>query len=439
MMIKPEEIVDLAKLGIPADEFDYYLKTFPKKGANFALVKVGGDCLGCPEPMYQALAALCKLSLYPVVIHGGGKQLDKAYKAAGIEPKKINGLRVTEKDVLEEIIAPELSKVNAALVEGIEQYGGSAVGLTTQAAILAKKKPEETGLGYVGDVTDVNISLIEAAVADGKIPVMWCLGYENDQILNVNADSVAVSLANTIQFQKFLMLSCVGGVLDSDGKVVSELHYSKVSGINATGGMALKLDEAVGYLAHLEQPYGIQIASPENLLAELFTLKGKGTFVHNSNLKYSHHTSFEGLNKPKLKTLIEDALGSELVPDYFNATKPSSVLLCTTPRGEYVGVFVLQEQSAVPGAAYIDKMAVAQGYRGNGIGETLMSNAKDTSEKLFWRADPKKHANNGWFHTKYGTLLGMQGGWNIYHVGLGTDGDENAAAMGYAANKPKTI
>jgi len=257
------------------------------------LIKIGGDCLdnGGYELIGQNISDLYQIGIIPTLVHGGSTQISKAMERNGIKPKFINDLRMVPGQQTLDSVVEGLKEVNNGLVSAINAYSGPniAVGLMDEQIIHAEKYPtiidkisnKEVDLGLVGNVRKIEFNMINSYTRNGKIPVLWCIGYEEDgQKYNINADNVGESLAPN--FGKYILLTSIVGYLNERGNLVPEMTLEEARKHKATGGMSIKLDSVIAVLdnTNLES---VQIASPENLPYELLLDKGGGTIIKKDN------------------------------------------------------------------------------------------------------------------------------------------------------------
>ncbi len=292
LYLQPEQAAHayeyFASKGIPAEEGMRNLEAILGKKI---LVKIGGDCLnnGGYDSIAQSLAELYSLDVVPTILHGGGAQIDKIMEEREIPIIKVNGLRVVPDESTLDAVIEALSKVNGNLVNAINKYAGSdiAVGLMNEKIIYAEKMQpvivNETGklvdFGYLGDVTKVDNAELDSCIKKGKIPVLWCIGYGNEgQQFNINADVVGGALAHS--HVKYILLTTTGGYREN-GEIVPEMNLEEAKKHNADGGMGVKLNSIVELLENPKNTNldSVQIASPDNLLYELLTDKGRGTII----------------------------------------------------------------------------------------------------------------------------------------------------------------
>jgi acetylglutamate kinase len=228
-------------------------------------IKCGGSLLNSRETValiIKQIAALLKAKLDVVLIHGGGKHITSALDKSGIETKKIEGLRVTDKKTLD-IVIDVLFAVNKALIEDFASQGLTAVGFcqpdkSILQANKLKLKDEKSDLGFVGEVESVNTSSLKELFKKGNVPVIAPIGKdEGGNFYNINADHAACAIATALKADRLIFLTDVAGVLTNIedptsriGKIQSSsiLHYIANGSIN--GGMLPKLQSCQTAIAN---------------------------------------------------------------------------------------------------------------------------------------------------------------------------------------------
>ncbi|MGL4666430.1 MAG: acetylglutamate kinase [Saezia sp.] len=262
------------------------------------VIKYGGNAM--TDPNLQAKFAedvvlLRLVGLNPVVVHGGGPQIDSALKRVGKTGEFIQGMRVTDAEtmgVVEWVLAGQVQQEIVAL---INKAGGRAVGLTGRDAgfirvrklKLKDNKDEniEHDIGFVGDITSVDPTVIRALHDKGFIPVISPIGCgESNESYNINADVVAGKVAEVLQAEKLVVLTNTPGVLDAQGNLLAELTINKIDEMIAdgtlSGGMLPKISSALD--AAVNGVHSVHIVDgrvPHALLLEILTNKGFGTMI----------------------------------------------------------------------------------------------------------------------------------------------------------------
>ena len=256
---------DLSALA-PRDKAEILAQALPyirKFHGKTMVIKYGGNAM--TDPALQAAFAddvvLLKLvGINPVVVHGGGPQIETALKRLGKEGKFIQGMRVTDAETMEVVEWVLGGEVQQDIVGLINQAGGKAVGLTgrdgglihaRKLKMLDQKDPSvEHDVGQVGDIEQIDPSVVKALQDDQFIPVVSPIGFgEQNESYNINADVVAAKLATVLQAEKLLMLTNIPGVLDKAGALLPELTPRRIDELvqdgTISGGMLPKIAGAL--------------------------------------------------------------------------------------------------------------------------------------------------------------------------------------------------
>lgn len=430
-MKKYKMIIEFLKI-IDADrEAKRFMRLFSRGNpVHFAVIKVGGAVIENSLKMVAVdLAYLSNLDLFPVVIHGGGRQIDRALQEAELAYIRRGGLRVTTEEQLP-IIKKVLDRINEELVEGIKSYGGCAVGLTEN--IFMARKCGDDALGYVGEVERINLEKVTHVIKDKKIPVIASIGYANNgHYYNINADEAAKAMVLAVRPKKYIILTDEGGIKNKDGEVITNIclddEFMKLesNGI-ITGGMLLKVKEAKDLLSKINYSLPIQITSGDHLLKELFTYKGKGTFIKlGSNIE--EHCSWNGLNRDRIKKLVWKSFGRRLLDWYFELPTDSIII-----ERLYKGMAVVR---LVEGMYYLDKFCVSEEAQGQGIGQDIWNHLIDKYHCLFWRSRRENPVNIWYFQKADGCV--RVGKWVMFWINLNED--QVKEAIKYVSNLEETL
>jgi acetylglutamate kinase len=261
------------------------------------VIKYGGHAMVDPElrdSFARDVVLMKYVGLHPVVVHGGGPQIDETLKSLGVVSERLEGLRVTNDHTMEVVEMVLGGKVNQEIVSLIAGHGGRAIGLTGKddGFIRAKKVDKmktKSGRwvdpGRVGAVTQVNPDVVRRLVYDGFIPVIAPVAIDADgKSLNVNADTVAGKIAEALAARKFVLLTDIEGVRDSDGEVASSMSATEIDRLIADGviegGMIPKVECALGALAGgVRKVHVIDGRVRHAVLLEIFTDEGIGTEI----------------------------------------------------------------------------------------------------------------------------------------------------------------
>lgn len=282
----------------PADILAQALPYIRKFHGKTLVIKYGGNAMTDPL-LQQAFAedvVLLKLvGMNPVVVHGGGPQIETALKRLGKKGEFVQGMRVTDAETMEVVEWVLGGEVQQDIVGLINQAGGKAVGLTGRdgAMIRARKlvlhdsqDPSKAyDVGQVGDIVSIDPSVVKALQDDAFIPVISPIGFgENNESYNINADVVAAKLATVLQAEKLLMLTNIPGVLDKQGQLLPELTPRRIDELCAdgtiSGGMLPKISGALDAAkSGVNAVHIIDGRVPHAMLLEILTDQAFGTMI----------------------------------------------------------------------------------------------------------------------------------------------------------------
>ena len=249
------------------------------------VVKIGGSTLGSHDTSLRDLVALQEEGQQVVVVHGGGNVISQWMQRQGLAPQFVGGLRVTDAPSLEIVVAVLGGLINKELVSLMYEFGGRSVGLSGIDGCMVEAEIGNPELGFVGEVTNVNVDLIRVALDSGFIPMIAPLGVhvrdgsENaGSPLNINGDTVAGELARALEAQQLVFLTDVAGVMDGGGRVIRRLDRRRAnilfnSGV-IQGGMIPKLSAC---LRALEQSPVANIIDGRQPNALLECIRGNST------------------------------------------------------------------------------------------------------------------------------------------------------------------
>jgi acetylglutamate kinase len=248
------------------------------------VIKLGGSALENQRDALEDIIWLHGLGARPVLVHGGGAEINEWLDRLSIPSLFARGLRVTDAATFEVVRMTLAGKVNGELVGLIGKLGGRAVGLTGVDGGLLRVRQIDPDLGYVGAVESVDAGLITALSAAGYIPVVAPLGLDADGVaLNINGDDAAADLARGLGATKLLYLSDVAGVLDHEGQLLSVLTDEQtralITGGVITGGMIPKVEAALRALETTDRVHIVNGHEPHVLIRELLTYQGAGTMI----------------------------------------------------------------------------------------------------------------------------------------------------------------
>jgi acetylglutamate kinase len=277
-----------------------YIRRFWEK---IVVVKYGGNALHAAdgvggeegETPRDALASFAEdvvlmraVGMLPVVVHGGGPQIGQLMERLGKEAEFRNGLRVTDADTLDIARMVLVGKVNRDIVSAINVHGPIAVGLSGEDANLITAAQRHADLGFVGNVSVVDPTMLERLLAEGLIPVVATIGAdESGQAYNINADTVAGALAEALQAEKLIFLTDIEGLRVVAEDPTTVIHQASAAVIDeivrdggVRGGMIPKVEACANAVrAGVGGAHILDGREPHALLLELFTDSGVGTMV----------------------------------------------------------------------------------------------------------------------------------------------------------------
>ena len=261
----------------------YYGKT--------VVIKYGGNAMTSESLKQQVMEDICLLQLVGVrvvLVHGGGPEINDMMARVGKEPKFVDGLRVTDAETMEIVQMVLAGKVNKSLVNLLEMKGGKAMGLSGMDGGLIHARMKDERLGFVGQITKVNIAPVADLLDKGYIPVISTIGCDSEgNTYNINGDTAAAFIAGALGAQRLIMMTDVAGILrdkDDPATLIRELNVSQAvqlfqEGVIA-GGMIPKVDCCIEAI-HLgvEKVIIMDGRIPHAILMELLTDEGAGTMV----------------------------------------------------------------------------------------------------------------------------------------------------------------
>ncbi len=287
--ISPRDKAEILAQALP------YIRKFHGKTM---VIKYGGNAM--TDPALQAdfaedVVLLKLVGINPVVVHGGGPQIEAALKRLGKKGEFVQGMRVTDAETMEIVEWVLAGEVQQDIVGLINQAGGKAVGLTgrdggmiraQKLKLLDTQNPSiEHDVGQVGDIVSIDPSVVKALQDDAFIPVISPIGFgEANESYNINADVVAAKLATVLKAEKLMMLTNISGVLDKEGKLLTDLSARRIDELFAdgtiSGGMLPKIAGALDAAkSGVNAVHIIDGRVPHVLLLEILTDQAYGTMI----------------------------------------------------------------------------------------------------------------------------------------------------------------
>jgi len=270
-----------------------YLRRFSGK---VIVIKYGGAAMineGVRQTVIQDLILMQQVGMKPVLVHGGGPEIDRMLKKLNKEAVFVEGLRYTDDETMEIVQMVLAGKVNKDLVELFARTGGKAVGLCgSDGGLFMARRLRKNGqdLGLVGDIQTVNTEMIRTLLDNGIIPVVASIALRSDEeggFYNVNADTAAGELAIALKAEKLILLTDVPGVMEDKtdlGTLIREMDVQMAKTLMKKGvikaGMIPKVEGCLQALAQgVSAAHIVDGRSPHSLLVELFTDTGMGTMI----------------------------------------------------------------------------------------------------------------------------------------------------------------
>ena len=266
-----------------------YIKQYDGKTI---VVKYGGNAMINEElknDVMQDLVLLNTIGIRVVLVHGGGPEISDMLKRVGKESKFVNGLRVTDSETVEIVQMVLAGKINKTLVNHLQNSGGRAIGLTGTDGHLIEAEMKNPELGFVGEITKINIDPVNDLLEKGYIPVISTIGCDSEgNIYNINADTAAARIASALGAESLILMTDIVGLLrdkDDESTLISSVCVSEApllmrEGI-ISGGMIPKIECCVEAIRQgVNKVFIIDGRVPHALLMETLTDEGIGTMLY---------------------------------------------------------------------------------------------------------------------------------------------------------------
>ncbi len=285
-----ENISNVVKAQVLNDALPYIRKYHDK----VVVIKYGGNAMTSEELKNAVMSDIVLLSLVgikTVLVHGGGPEISEMLKKVGIASRFVNGLRYTDAETAEIVRMVLAGKINKSLVSLLEQHGGQAIGLcgSDGGMIQVQKLEAEEDLGFVGEITGINVQPITDALDKGYIPVIATVATDkNGQVYNINADTAAAQIAAALGAENLILMTDIRGLLrdkDDESTLIPEVQVSEVpylirQGI-ISGGMIPKIECCVEAVRRgVSKTCIIDGRIKHSILIEILSNEGVGTLFH---------------------------------------------------------------------------------------------------------------------------------------------------------------
>lgn len=255
------------------------------------VIKYGGNAMNdeaVTTTILQDIAALKIVGVNPILVHGGGPEINKMLSRLGIKPQFENGLRVTDSSTMEVAQMILCGKINKNIVGELNSMGVKAIGLCGKDSQLIKAEKLDNKLGYVGKITEINAKLLEILAKDEFIPVIASIATDDKgNSYNVNADTAAAAIGAAMHAEKLLFLSDIDGIMENADDKESLIERISVANLRKmievgkiTGGMVPKAESCIDAIERgINSVFVLNGTLPHSILLELFTDNGVGTMI----------------------------------------------------------------------------------------------------------------------------------------------------------------
>ena len=283
--VKEEELKKI----LPSDgpSFDEVKKYLEKYNDEYIVIKCGGSVL-VDQKLFNIfikdIAVLNKIGFNPIIVHGGGKRINSKLLELNIKSNFINGLRVTDQNTIN-IVENVLIEFNKEIVNALRKQSCGTRRITSKEYNIITVKPESDKLGFVGTPTNIKTHVLEEIIKVNEVPVVAPLGLDkNNQTFNINADTVAGSIAKELKARRLMIISDVEGVLDNEKKLIPEINSQKAKELIdqeiVSGGMIPKINNCLDVATNgVKGVVIIDGRKNHSILFELLSDKGSGTLI----------------------------------------------------------------------------------------------------------------------------------------------------------------
>lgn len=403
----------LLQLG-QSTEAQYYLDQYKdSRQLKFAVVKVGGNVIAKQlKELAESLSLLTHLGLTPIVLHGAGPQLDVEIEKQQLPVNKIDGLRVSDEATMQ-VVEPVVQKVHQQLLEALADVDIGTKSIFN--GVFSCDYLDKDKFGFVGEVKQVHLAAINQAIKNKQVPVLSCLGQDDDgHVMNINADIAMRKLVWEAKPAKVIFVTPTGGLLDEKNQVISAIQLSNqyedlMQQQWLHSGMKLKIQQIYQLLKPMPRRLSVSITSAEQLGKELFTHKGKGTFVSMGE-NINHHQLIGSDVKLKLISLLQSTFGKKLKNNFFDELKLKSIFI--SESGQAVAL-VTEGHNGKP---YLNKFAVTSQAQGQGLGKAIWEKMLDYYPEIYWRSRSNNKINT-WYY-KQADCTYKKDYWIVFSCGM---------------------
>ena len=256
---------------------------------KIVVVKYGGNAMineHLKDSVMRDIVLLSLIDVKVVLVHGGGPEITDMLQKIGKESRFVDGLRVTDKETVDVVQMVLAGKVNKSLVNLIENKGGSAIGLSGMDGHMIEAKPKKKELGYVGEITRINVKPIQDVIEKGYIPVISTVGCDSEgNVYNINADTAAAKIAGELGAESLISMTDISGILrdkDDPDTLIPEIKVEEAPALVEqgviSGGMIPKVECCINAIRWgVRRVFIIDGRIPHAILMEMLTDEGIGT------------------------------------------------------------------------------------------------------------------------------------------------------------------
>jgi len=267
------------------------LPNIKKYSGKIVVIKYGGNAMvneTLKEQVMEDIVLLSLIGVKVVLVHGGGPEISEMMNKLGKKAEFVDGLRVTDKETVDIVQMVLAGKINKSLVNFINVKGGKAMGISGMDGKLIEAKMKNEKLGYVGEITNINIKPVEDLLAKGYIPIISTIGCDDKgNAYNINGDTAAAHIAGALRAERLIMMTDVAGILkdkDDPSTLIPEISIHEAEELSQegiiSGGMIPKLECCItGIRKGVENVIIMDGRVPHAILMELLTDEGAGTMV----------------------------------------------------------------------------------------------------------------------------------------------------------------
>ncbi|MBR2697235.1 MAG: acetylglutamate kinase [Clostridia bacterium] len=268
---------------------------------KIVVIKYGGNAMineQLKQQVMEDIVLLWLIGVKVVLVHGGGPEISETMRLLGKQAEFVDGLRVTDKETVDIVQMVLAGKINKTLVNLLEMKGGHAMGISGMDGRLIEAKVKDVRLGYVGEITKINIQPVEDLLEKGYIPVISTLGCdEQGNAYNINGDTAAACVAGALNAERLIMLSDIPGILrdrDDPSTLIPEMTILEAAQLRRdgviSGGMIPKVECCVdAILKGVKKVIIMDGRVPHSILMEILTDEGAGTMVEGGH--YNEHSA----------------------------------------------------------------------------------------------------------------------------------------------------